>query len=229
MFYLMARSKKLTRDQIPFVRRLEEAPARRGFLDPAEFEQLHAALPIYLREPVRFLYVSGWRVGAMRSLVWARDVELTCDERGAIIGGRVRLQAENSKNKEPWTLPLKGDLLEVIKRVYATRPPECDFVFQNEGAPIGSFRKAWRAACKAAGLEGILVHDLRRSCARNLSRAGVPEAVAMKITGHLTASMFRRYRIVDDSDLEDAMERVSERHHQEAAKGAKVVPIKRVA
>ena len=52
---------------------------------------------------------------------------------------------------------------------------------------IGSnddFRKAWPKAWKAVGLEAVMVHDLRRSCARNLVRAGVPERIAMNFTGH---------------------------------------------
>jgi integrase len=53
---------------------------------------------------------------------------------------------------------------------------------------------------------GTIVHDLRRCAAKNLSRARVPESVAMEITGHKTRSMYRRYRIVDERDLRDATE-----------------------
>lgn len=54
----------------------------------------------------------------------------------------------------------------------------------------------------------VLFHDLRRSCVRNLERAGVSQAVAMKITGHKTASVYRRYRIVDETDMREALARV---------------------
>ena len=82
--------------------------------------------------------------------------------------------------------------------------------------------KAFKKACVAVGLgswrdpknhdagyDGLLLHDLRRSGVRNLRKAGVPEDVAMKVSGHRTRSVFTRYDIVDTDDLHDAMQRVS--------------------
>jgi len=50
-----------------------------------------------------------------------------------------------------------------------------------------------------------LFHDLRRCAAKNLIEAGVPQAVAMKITGHKTISMFQRYAIVEPKQQREAL------------------------
>lgn len=226
MFNLMVKAGRLSRDHIPSATRLEEAPPRSGFIEPAEFTKLRSALPEYLREPASFMYLTGWRKGAVLSLMWTRDTELEfADDGRTLIGGTIRLQSEHSKNKHSYQLRLKGGLLEVARHAWEKRIPECAYVFHNEGEQIAEFRKSWKAACKAAGLQGLLVHDFRRSCARNLVRAGVPERVAMEITGHKTRSMFDRYNIVAESDLESAMERVTEYVNARSAEKPKVVPL----
>ena len=79
-------------------------------------------------------------------------------------------------------------------------------VSRRNGKPIGDFQKTWAAACKAAGLEGRLVHDLRRTAARDFRRAGVSEGEIMKLCGWKTRDMFDRY-IIDQAGLTRAVAR----------------------
>jgi len=84
---------------------------------------------------------------------------------------------------------------------------DCAFVFHREGKPIGDFRQEWADACTAAGLGKVCVHDLRRCAIRSLVRAGVPDLVAMRISGHKTRSVFDWRNIVSEADLKGALER----------------------
>jgi len=139
--------------------------------------------------------------------------------------GEIRLRPENSKNKTPRIIPLTGRLLEIITRASAERRLDCRFVFHRGGESIGDFRKAWRAACKAAGLDTLILHDLRRSGITNMRRAGIDESTAMKISGHKTVSVFRRYKIEGTRDMSEGLERLDAYIEREADK-VKVMPLR---
>jgi integrase len=74
---------------------------------------------------------------------------------------------------------------------------------------VRNFLKAWHAATKAANLPEIIFHDLRRSCARNLTQAGVSREIARQVTGHASESCWNRYNIVLPKDVRIAMERTA--------------------
>jgi integrase len=186
----------------PLIRHLSEGGnARQGFFTDTEFRSVVEGLPKYLRDFARFGYLTGWRKGEIASLRW-EDVD----------GDTIRLRAENSKNGEGRTVTIDGELTEIIERRKAARQVKtdagvtlADLVFHHNGHAIVDFRKAWASACSVAGVSGKLFHDLRRTAVRNMVRAGVPERVAMSISGHKTRSIFDRYNIVSERDLRDAM------------------------
>jgi integrase len=183
----------------PHIEMLEEDNARQGFVEHAEFVSIRQHLPYHLKDAVTFLYLTGWRVSEMRSLEW-RDVDFADKV--------VRLRPENSKNKKPREVPfgLFPELRELFARARENRRLDCRFVFHHGGKPLRDFRGSWTGACRKAGLGKVLVHDLRRSAVRNLVRAGVPERVAMEITGHKTRAVFERYNIVSANDKDAAMQ-----------------------
>ena len=197
MFSLAVKSGRLA--NVPYIPMLEENNARQRFLDHGSFLALRDALPEYLKDAIAFLYLSGWRLGEMRTLEW-RDVDLD--------GNVIRLRSENSKNKTPRTLPLSGELREIIDRARQNRRLDCRFVFHREDRPIGDFRHSWDKARRATGLDGVITHDMRRTAVRNMVRAGIPERVAMVLSGHKTRSIFDRYNIVNEADLVEAAHRL---------------------
>jgi integrase len=176
----------------PHVPSLVVDNARRGFLEAGDFARLLAALPADLQDFVHFLYLSGWRSNEGKTLTWA-SVDLRARE--------VKLDPRNSKTKQARTLPVAGQLLSIFERAHAARRLDVPEVFHRGGRPIRTFKHAWTRAVSAAGLTGLRPHDLRRSCVRNLIRAGLPEHTAMSWTGHATRAVFDRYDIVSAADL----------------------------
>jgi hypothetical protein len=82
------------------------------------------------------------------------------------------------------------------------------------GKPIRQIRPAWSKARTASGINRI-PHDFRRTAVRNLERAGVPRAAAMKMVGHKTEYIYRLYSIVDHAMLTLGAEKLDRAQKQE--------------
>ena len=137
----------------------------------------------------------------------------------------IRLEPHTTKNAEARTLPydLLPELVDVIEHQWTEHKRLqaegvlCPYVFNRQGERIKDIRKAWQTACVAAGCPGRIPHDFRRTAVRNLVRAGVPERVAMKLTGHKTRSVFDRYDITSPGDLRDAARKLDDNGYKSRA------------
>ena len=212
MFNLASRATPPKVARVPYIQMPRASEPRTGFVEKEGYVRLLAALPEYLRPVVTMAYSTGMRRGEIMSLRW-ENIDL--------LNRQVRLNAGETKNGEGRVIPLGDDLIEVLKTQLHSRNtqfPDCPFVFfrtiwtKAKPVPswltIGDIRKAFEAACIAAGLTGTILHDLRRSAVRNMVRAGVQERVAMRISGHKTRSVFDRYNIVSEQDLTDAVRKL---------------------
>jgi integrase len=117
----------------------------------------------------------------------------------------VRLDPGDTKNDEGRILYLNEELKALMHELFRSRNLGCPYVFQRDGKQIKeSLRYSWDRACQATGMQERLFHDFRRTAVRNMVRAGIPEGVAMKISGHKTRSVFERYNIVNEQDFKEA-------------------------
>lgn len=190
-------------DRVPHIPMLKESNVRKGFFEHTDFIALREALPDYLKGFVTFAYKTGWRVSEILDLSWSQ-VDLT--------NNIVRLESGTTKNDEARTVYLDDELKAVFEGKKA-RQKELEkispYVFLNEAGTdkIKDFRGTWSKACTSAKIGKKLFHDFRRTAVRNMVRAGIPERVAMMISGHKTRSIFERYNVVNETDLKVAAQK----------------------
>jgi integrase len=202
MFRLAARQTPPLVLALPYIPHLREDNVRTGFLEHDGYLALRAALPDHQKVPLSIGYWTGMRRGEILTLRW-EQINL---QRNVL-----RLEPGTTKNKKGRTVPLMGDLPDVLsqwRRETLLRWPSCPWVCHYEGQRLTRLTRAWETACERVGLKGKLFHDLRRTAIRNMVRAGIPERVAMMISGHQTRSVFDRYDIVNERDLFEAAVRL---------------------
>ena len=194
MFRLGVQAGRLARRPV-FPVRLPERGPRQGFFEHGEYEAVRRALPEAYQDVLDFAYYSGWRKREILDLRWTEVDEA---------GGVVRLSPARSKTRVGRVLPISAPIAAVLSRRRVRRRPGDDTVFTRDATTVRAWRRAWPLACRQAGVPGRLLHDCRRTAARNLVRAGVSEGIAMVLTGHTTRAVFDRYCIVNEADLHRA-------------------------
>ena len=195
-------------DTVPgFPDRLRENPPRQGFFEHPEYLAVRAHLPDPWQDILDLAYYSGWRKQEILGLTW--------DEIDRA-GGVIRLSPARSKTLVGRILPISQPIAEALARRRARRDPDSPLVFHRDGITVRRWRTAWRTACQAAGVPTRFLHDCRRTAARNLIRANVPERVAMLLTGHKSRAIFDRYNIINEQELLDAGDQLVEYLAQQA-------------
>lgn len=194
----------------PTIKLFDESEfVRRGFFEPGELVTLCGHLPEHLRPLVELAYYCGWRKAELTSLTWGQIDMNAYVARLETTDTKSRKAREFHFAKSPAICALFQDQLKRKKDIERKKSILIPYVFfRGDGRPVGDFRKSWGTACKEAKLTGRLFHDLRRSAVRNMIRAGIPERVAMMISGHETRSIFDRYHIVSSSDLVEASAKI---------------------
>lgn len=181
---------------------LREHNVRTGFFEWDEFITFVSHLPRHLQAVFQIAYITGWRV---------RSELLTRQWAHVSFCGRGTLRIEPGEAKDAaegrefpftsWMRKIIEDQRRYVREIERQTGPIIPWVFcKPNGTPIRQIRPAWSKARTASGINRI-PHDFRRTAVRNLERAGVPRAAAMKMVGHKTESIYRRYSIVDHAML----------------------------
>jgi integrase len=211
MLRLAYQSGKLAR--LPMFQKPREGAPRAGFFERHQYDAVRRHLRADLAAVVAVAYTYGWRVQSEVLTLERRQLDLEA--------ATLRLDPGTTKNDEGRVVYLTPELRTILaqqlervrdlerrtKRIVPALFPHLRGRFR--GRPIRDFRKTWATACRRAGVPGMIRHDFRRTAVRNLVNAGVPERVAMKMTGHKTRSVFDRYHIVSPADLQEAVRRLT--------------------
>lgn len=208
----------------PEIQMLHVDNARKGFLEREQFENVLQHLPEHLKPVVSIAYITGWRIKSELLTRQWRHVDFA--------NGWLRLDPGETKNGEgrefPFTPELRAILEKQRDRVREIERAKDSIIVSIFVCPLGvgrapggsaikDFRGSWKNACKAAGVVGRIPHDLRRTAVRNLERAGVPRSAAMKMTGHKTEAVYRRYAIAEAAMLREAAIKLAALHASEAS------------
>jgi integrase len=190
----------------PAFPRLAENNVRQGFLEDAQYEKLLESCPEpWFQTVVELGATYGWRIGELTKLR-VNQIELA--------NWIIRLNPGTTKNKEGREVKMTKTVHALLTLCVEGKGPDDYVLTRANRKPVKDFRGAWEKACKDAGVPNLLFHDLRRTAARNYRRAGIAEGVIMKIGGWKTRSVFERYAIVAQSDVEDAVAKLEERRNR---------------
>lgn len=225
---------------VPRFPMLKESAPRQGFFERPQYERLSAALPERLRLPLALGFFTGMRLSEVLNLRWeqidflAGTISLRAGEtkndgaRTIPIVPQLRTLLLEQRAKRPagflhvcFTLDGQGRAVKIkgFRKAWYSACVKCGLgemtaaVDPETGETLYAPPRGPRSKPKPRMVySGVIFHDLRRTAVRNLVRSGVPERVAMAISGHKTRSVFDRYNIVSENDLAAAGSQLAKFH-----------------
>jgi integrase len=177
----------------------------------SEWEAIQLQAAPHLKQFMTIAYNVGTRLSELLKLEWD-DVDIR----------RREFKLRDTKNGEARIVPMTAEVYDVFSDLGKERRLDTQRVFLFKGKPIKSIRSAYLAACRRAGIvavgeEGLRVHDFRHTASTNLRRAGVDTMTAMKIVGHKSEQMHRRYNRIAPEDLHEAASKLGVYHAKSSA------------
>ena len=185
-------------------------------LSDEEWSRLYQAAKPHLRPVLLTAYQLGQRFSEIVGLTW---------DRVDIKRGFITLRSLDTKTRTARQVPMTPDVKVTLQglakvRTLTTAATEAAsrHVFTYEGKPLQRISRSFKTALKYAGITDFRFHDLRHCASTNLRRAGVDTATAMKIVGHKSEKMWKRYNAIEERDLTQAAQKVH-KYLQENTRG----------
>lgn len=213
--------------RMPAFPHLQENNVRKGFLDDAQYKKLVSGTELWFRALVECGRTYGWRISELVNLR-VNQIDLTQRV--------IRLEPGTTKNADGREVFMTDTVHALLTACVTGKENDAAVFTRKNGKRVCSIRGTWEKECTRAGVgqlvcakcsqpnpstgacaacgfkgtryTGLIFHDLRRTAARNLRRAGIAETVIMKIGGWRTRSVFERYAIVSRNDIADAMRKL---------------------
>jgi integrase len=183
----------------------KNANARDMIFTREQYERLLANLPAHQIPIVATAYWTGMRRGEILGLTW--DKVFMKDR-------EIRLEIEDTKDDEKRVIPIPEALYKILSKI--PRALHDNHVFLYKNIPLVNIREGFNSALKAAGIPcgrdakgGLTFHDLRHTYVTDMRKAGVPDKLIMKITGHSTREMFDRYNTITADEKSIANEQLT--------------------
>ena len=195
--------------RLPRFPHLKENNVRKGFVEDGPCQRIVESCPeLWFRALVECGRTYGWRESELLNM---RVSQVDVGKRF------ITLDVGTTKNGDGREVKMTAIVAGLLDALVDGKPAHDHVFTRPDGKPVLSFKKTWRNACIAAGVPDLLFHDLRRTAARDLRRAGNSEEIIMKIGGWKTPSVFKRYAIVSPADMEQAIGKLERERERVAA------------